>query len=231
MKRSLLLLVLLAACGDAGGPNTQILPASFQVLAGADQIATVAHELPQVVTVKVVDASAGPVPNYPINWTALDGGQAFATVVYSGTDGIARQRWTLGTGAGTQRLVARALNPETGAVLVDDTLFATASPDVAVRITLHNADLGNPGDSTGAAIVYRDQFDNMGARCLDGGSRQRVTGWWSSDSSIAIPTGRLVIETVTAVHYWVRAIASGSVTLGVRADCIPSTATLAATVR
>lgn len=241
--RYLPLLLILAACGgDSNGP--QIEPASFQLVSGADQVATVAKDLPELIEVRVLDAAAGSVPNYPTNWTAPDGGVLFAPVAYSGTDGIARQRFTVGTqawanagGPGTPdpaqgpmryRLVVRALHPETGDVLVDDTVFATAVPDVAVALQLLNADLGDAGDSSLMAVVYRDAHQNALAGCPDGGSWQRIT-WSSSDSSIAVPTGNY-FESV-GWYSWIRAIASGPVTIGAETACGGFTAEINAAVR
>lgn len=252
MKRLSILLVL-AACGDASGPTVQLLPASFQVISGADQIATVAKELPQAVEVRVLDNSAGPVPNYPINWTALDGGSVFAPVAYSGTDGIARQRWTLGTKAWTdiandpasgrkrQRLVARALHPETGAVLVDDSVIAVARPDVAVRVSLSSNAQAVVGDSALVPVTFLDQHSNGLAHCPSGGTWGNLT-WWSTDSTVAIPTGRLYwahwegsdraeeMRGDSLVYGWVRGIAGGTTTIGVTANCISYSATRSFTV-
>jgi len=241
-----MLLPILLACKDAGSPSAA-LPASFQVIWGADQVATVARELPQAVEVRVVDASAGPVPNYPINWQALDGGQAFTTVVYSGTDGIARQRWTLGSqawanagGPGTpdpaagrmrQRLVARALHPETGAVLVDDTVLATGRPDVAVRLALANAG-AFVGESTAVAVLFYDQYDNVLARCPNGGAWQDLN-WWSGDSTVALPTGQLiwsVFDGDSLPYGYVRGLTAGATTIGVTASCLATPASFTFTV-
>lgn len=230
-----LLGLLAAACGDAGGPSTQLVPAALQVVGGADQIAVVAKELPQVVAVKVFDANAGPIPNYPVSWTALDGGSVFTGYVLTGTDGIARQRWTLGpaawpggdpgNGRMRQRLVARLLDPETGAVLLDDTVTAVARPDVAVALTLHN-NFAWLGDSTGAGIMFRDRFNNMLAPCPATGTWEQLT-WWSADSSIAFPTGQLFWSGPSAdgdrvLYGYVRGVRLGSTTIGVTAACIPS---------
>lgn len=240
MRYHLPLLLVLAACGgDSSGP--QILPASIQLVGGTDQIATVAKELPQQIEVRVLDASAGPVRNYPVNWTALDGSQVFAAVVYSGTDGIARQRVTLGSQAWVngdpamgrlrQRTVARLLDPETGAVMVDDTVYSTARPDVATQLDLGNAG-GVVGDSTGVAVTYRDQFDNMLAPCPSGDRTDLV--WTSADSSIAEPTGQLFtgpdFDGDSPLYGYVRAKAEGTTTITVHANCIGATAEIQFTV-
>ncbi|MGH7607741.1 MAG: hypothetical protein ACREME_10400, partial [Gemmatimonadales bacterium] len=102
--RNLPLVALLAivACSDAGGPTAQLVPASFALVAGAAQTDTVGRELKDMIALRVLATDGETaVPNYPITWTPLDGGEVFAVVVYSGTDGVARQRWTLGTRAGT----------------------------------------------------------------------------------------------------------------------------------
>jgi len=187
MRRSLPLLVLLAACSDAGGPSARLTPTAFQVVAGAAQVDTVARELKDMIALRVLAADAGPVPNYPINWTALDGGSVFAPVAYSGTDGVARQKWTLGTVAGQQRLVARALDPETGAVLVDDTVTAEAMPDVAWGFWQHPAGgvTVAVGDSAWLWLERHDAHGNAGAPCADRGPGDLIA--WGSDSTLAFP--------------------------------------------
>lgn len=235
MRRvSLLILAGAVACGDSSGP--ELVPASFQIVAGDNQVATVGRELPQLVEVRVLAQSAQPLPNYPVNWTALDGGSVFATIVYSGTDGIARQRWSLGPGAWPggdpgngrlrQRLVARLLDPETGAILVDDTVTAVARPDVAVGVTLHN-NFSWLGDSVGVGVVYRDQFGNALAPCPGTGMWDNLT-WWSADSSIAMPTGQLLWGGATtdgdrALYGYVRGLRLGSTSIGLTAGCVPTT--------
>lgn len=121
------LLLLAVACGgDSSGPPA-LQPASFAVIEGAAQLDTVGRELKDMIAVRVIDTDgATAVPNIPITWTPLDGGQVFAAVVFSGSDGIARQRYTLGTQAGVQRVRLTALDGETGAILVDDTVTAEA---------------------------------------------------------------------------------------------------------
>ncbi|MGH8542629.1 MAG: hypothetical protein ACREX3_03075 [Gammaproteobacteria bacterium] len=163
-----LVMLLAAACGDSTSPPRPPppVPAQFALVAGADQTDTVTRELKDAIALRVI-ASDGvtPVPSYPINWAPVDGGSVFAPVVYSGSDGIARQRWTLGTAAGTQRLVARALNPETGAVLVDHTVNATATHDVPTRYYWENK-IGNwvpePGKTWDLTPYLRDIWDTWG---------------------------------------------------------------------
>jgi hypothetical protein len=120
----------------------------------------------------------------------------FAPVAYSGTDGVARQRWTLGTRSGTQRLVARALDPETGAVLVDDTVTATGMPDVAGAVIPHRpASNALPiGDSTWVWIEYRDAFGNQNPPCADGGAKDRpeLAQWITTDATEVVVRGGMV---------------------------------------
>jgi len=222
-----MLLPILLACKDAGGP---LVTPTMQVIAGAEQVATVARELPNVVEVQVTSKAGDPLPAYPINWSALDGGSVFAAYVMTGSDGMARQQWTLGAAAGMQRLVARLLDPETGAVLLDDTIWAQANPDLASHIDLRNGDLGYPGDSALVAVLVLDQFENRRAPCADGGAWQRWT-WWSGDSSVALPTGQAFIAADSQVYAWVRGVATGSTSIGATLSCIPATDSLAVGVR
>lgn len=227
-----LLLALLAACGDAGGPSVQLLPAHFAVVGGANQIDTVAQELKDMIAVQVIATDdITPVPNYPITWTALDGGSVFAIVVNSGTDGVARQRWTLGTRSGTQRLVARALDGETGAVLVDDTVSATGMPDVAAELWTTFGPNPHPlgsnhltvGDTGLVVFWYEDRWHNHSETCADGGSIDRLS-WTSSDSSIVRPLGATTVLPDGKHVALVLAIAPGNADITTRANlaCAPS---------
>lgn len=234
--RYLPLLLILAACGDSSGPPA-LQPASFAVVEGAAQVDTVGRELKDAIALRVVATDgATAVPNVPITWTPLDDGGVFAAVVLSGSDGIARNRYTLGTRAGTQRVRLTAIDGETGAVLVDDTVTATATPKVAVSFTLTNADLGNPGDSAGVAILYRDEYANVGAPCPGGTDWQEIT-WASDDSAVAVPTGRYFTTDPTpdtpmgGRYVWVYALKTGTASISGHAVCLGETATLAVSVR
>lgn len=193
------LLLLSVACGDSSGPQLQ--PAAFQFVAGIAQIDTVGRELKDLIAVRVVATDgATSLPNVPITWTALDGGQVFATVVYSGSDGIARQRYTLGTQAGTQRVRLTALDGETGAVLVDDTVTAEAVPGMAAGFAVLGPDtvriqIDSEADSIDVRIEYamRDQYGNRTTICSDGGSADRVT-WGTSDIFIGRALGTTSVE-------------------------------------
>ena len=64
------------------------------------------------------------------------GGSVFAGSALTNKDGIAQERWTLGTVAGdTQRVEARAVDPETGAGVVFAVFRAIATAGTASSVT------------------------------------------------------------------------------------------------
>lgn len=207
--RYLSLLLILAACGDSNSPQLQ--PAAFQLVDGAAQVDTVGRELKDMIAVRVIATDgATAVPNIPITWTPLDGGQVLATVVFSGSDGIARQRYTLGTTAGTQRVRLTALDGETGDVLVDDTVTAEAVPGSATTFVVtfgpfDNANELAVGDTGIIAYWYGDAFGNTGAGCADGGSPHRII-WDSKDSASVEPLGTLISLDSYAAWYGQRGL-------------------------
>jgi hypothetical protein len=84
-------------------------PASATVAAGDAQSIEVGMAVPESLAVRVVDRFGNGVSGVPVTWTTADGGAVAApSPAVTGTDGVARARWTLGTAAGTQRVIARA---------------------------------------------------------------------------------------------------------------------------
>jgi hypothetical protein len=130
MKHSLLLfIVLLAACGTDGTAPPAIIP-ELSIIAGNAQTDTIGKTLATQITAALTDkASGAPLAGRIVNWVVVEGGgQVFAAVVQTGADGMARQQWTLGMTPGSQKLVARWLNPDTGEPVTLDTAYATALP-------------------------------------------------------------------------------------------------------
>src|SRR5690349_7706128 len=103
MKRRLRTIRLLAvagfaACGgDAGGPVDHGSPVALVPVSGMDQSALVGQALPNPVVVRVVDASAHPVPGQIVNFVVTSGGgHVFAGAAITNASGLAQEIWTLG---------------------------------------------------------------------------------------------------------------------------------------
>lgn len=154
----------------AGGCNGEVVggghrPAEVLVVSGDLQTGTAGQELPQPLVVKVVDDAGRPVRDQLVNFRVIaGGGSVFAGSALTNKDGIAQERWTLGTVAGdTQRVEARAVDPETGEGLVFAVFRAIATPAAAAGISAVQPTLtGMPGTpvADSAAALVRDQYGN-----------------------------------------------------------------------
>ncbi len=137
--------VTLVACGGSGsGPSAspdQPGPASSMIIiAGDGQQGMAATELPIALTVKVVDAAGTAVAGQIVNFHVTQGGgRVFAGAANSDSNGTARERWTMGTTAGPQKIEARAVDAN-GSPVVYATFTATATPGPATTLRL---DAGN----------------------------------------------------------------------------------------
>jgi hypothetical protein len=129
---ALLAAFALAACDDPSGPRAGP-PASLAVVAGDDQQGPVGQDLPQPLVVKVTDARGRPVEGQLVNFrVASGGGTVYAGSSLTNKDGLAQERWTLGTvAADSQRVEARAVNATTGEALVFGVFRAVAEPRAA----------------------------------------------------------------------------------------------------
>jgi hypothetical protein len=168
--------ILLAACGkDSSSPRIQPL---LSIVAGDGQVDTVGKTLPVQVGAKLTDALSGaPLSGRMLDWVAVDGGSLFVPATQTGSDGIARNTFTLGPHAGTQRVVARYVDPETGAPVTLDTAQATALAAVAALLWA-NKDPGpyQPGIAHGISVRGAELF-SLYYGFLDGsGNRTAVCG-------------------------------------------------------
>lgn len=151
--------VLAAGCENPSGSRRPGPPAQMEIVAGDEQRDTVGQQLPQPLVVRVVDERGRPVPDQIINFrVTAGGGSVFAGSALTNRDGEARERWTLGTAAGdTQRVEARAVDPQTGAALVLGTFKAVGLADGPHHLQAVSAPLlaGRPGGQTTEAPVVR----------------------------------------------------------------------------
>lgn len=125
-----LLASLAFACKDSGtAPVKAGPPAVVRIVSGDAQPGKVGEELPQPLVVKVMDANDNPVSGQVINFrVTAGGGTVFGGASSTNSQGIAQERWTLGTVAGApQALEVRAVDNSTGAPLVFGTFTAIAN--------------------------------------------------------------------------------------------------------
>ncbi|HEV7586996.1 MAG TPA: Ig-like domain-containing protein [Longimicrobium sp.] len=153
----------LPACSDSTGSKAG--PAAHvDVVSGNAQSGPAGTELPQPVVVKVTDAQGRPVQGQVVSFVVTGGGgHVFAGSGATDGQGLAQERWTLGTAAGPQTLEARTVvggQPLSAAVF---TATAVAgAPATAVALGGDTSVAGVPGSvvEDSFAVVVRDQHGN-----------------------------------------------------------------------
>jgi len=148
-------LALLGACNgdDITSPsNPNSASPADKVLASA----TVGAELPAPVRLAVTQSNGAPAPQVRVRWLASEGGTVSSAQSLTDAAGVATVRWTLGTVAGPQKLVAQVdgLDPVAFGV--------TAKPDRATSIVLSSDSLvlSLLGDTTRFDPRVIDRFGN-----------------------------------------------------------------------
>ena len=157
---------LLLSCASSTEPKTPGRPASLEIVSGHDQEGVVGQELPAPLVVRVEDDNGQPVPNQFVNWVvASGGGHVFAGGGPTKQDGIAQERWTLGTSTSeAQVLEVRAVDPTTGERLVFARFMARPTAGAPVTMTKASEDAaqtpaGQPVVPA-PAIHVADQYGN-----------------------------------------------------------------------
>src|SRR5688572_15771753 len=136
-------LALVLSCGDPSGPG-ELKPgplADVVIIDGDEQQAVVGTELPEPLRVRAVDAENRPIAGQIVNFRVVSGGgSVFAGAGLTNEDGVAQERWTLGTTTSEeQRLEVRAVDSDTGAPIVFGVFRATALPAGAQKLVLVTA--------------------------------------------------------------------------------------------
>ena len=86
----------------ANRPPLRWSAGSTQFVSGDAQSGTVREELASPLVVKVVDENGRPLQGQAVNFrVTAGGGSVFASASVTNADGIAQERWTLGTVAHT----------------------------------------------------------------------------------------------------------------------------------
>jgi len=170
--RILIVGVLLTSCGkDSPTASNKIgPPAQLTIVGGDGQTTTAGTELPNPLVVRVVDADGHAIAGQAVNFrVTAGGGSVFAGTSVTNADGIAQERWTLGTVARVDQTVeARAVDNSTGQALVFATFHATAAPDAPsalsiVRQPAASAKSGQPL-STQPSVQLVDKYGNAVTR-------------------------------------------------------------------
>ena len=150
------------------GPATRV-----EIVTGDGQTGEANAELPVRTAITVVDALGLGVPGYRVWFIPQDGGQPNAgEVLNTSKFGVASMpsRWQLGPAAGTQHLIARVLDGQTGVVNAQlqnnpATFTATAGPPAPRSVARHPTSLPEPQSGyTGKAVAMRPAV-----RVLDAG--------------------------------------------------------------
>lgn len=219
-----LLGICVLSCGDGGtGPKPVGQPAAVQVVSGDAQQGVVGQELPQPLVVKVVDAGGRPVGGHVVNFRVTSGGgSVFGGASSTNAQGIAQERWTIGTAAGApQRLEVRAVDSNTGQAIVFGTFNATAlpgSPDSAIVV-------GGDGQSGEAGAALPTPLE---IRVADkyGNAVPAATVSWSVTLGGGTVSAATTVTDVTGVARvsWTLGTAVGSNALSATVGSLPALA-------
>lgn len=153
------------ACGGDGAEPSLRIPAVLQVVSGNNQSAVAGTELANPLVVRVEDAGGQPVAGQAVNFrVTAGGGSVFAGTATSDANGLAADRWTLGTSVSAQQQVeARAVRSD-GTPVVFGTFSATVLPGPGAQLM---SALGN-GQSVGildtepesVSVLVADSYGN-----------------------------------------------------------------------
>lgn len=216
-----LVLAVVAGCGGGDTPTAAsrdstptpaVVRPQLSIIAGDQQQGRVGQVLPVQLEAALTDrTSRAPLPGRLVSWAVIQGGgEVFVPTTQTGSDGIARQRWTMGRTAGAQVLVARYIDPETGEAVTLDTARATALPDAPASLffpgrrlvlegieardtSLRRSDLPTDG-SLLIEFEARDRFGNL-TPCAD-----RPGTWrWGIAVGLTVPNPPLITVRDTVV--------------------------------
>src|SRR5687767_10480230 len=154
------------ACDDSSSPERSVV-AALDVVDGDEQSGIVARELADPLVVRALDEDGRPVVDAVVNFRVISGGgSVFAGAAETNADGVAQERWTLGTStAEPQTVEVRAVNNETGAPIVYATFTATPLPDAPAAVVQvdGNGQTGPAGTRLPDSLEVRvvDDFGNV----------------------------------------------------------------------
>jgi acetyl esterase/lipase/protocatechuate 3,4-dioxygenase beta subunit len=136
-------------------PATNMVP-----VAGDDQEADVGSDVPSAPMVEVHDDGGHPVAGIAVNFAASGDGSVSPATVITGDDGrAAPDRWTLGTTAGPDTLLAAS--PAISGATLTFVAHALAGPASASASSISvSPDHPVVGQTTNIRVVVRDKFGN-----------------------------------------------------------------------
>lgn len=216
---ALALFVLAAAvsCSDAAAPRVHAI-ANMEIVAGQDQRATVGTEVPDVLTVSVLDDEGHPIAGQIVNFKVTSGGgSVFAGAAATNASGVAKERWTLGTvAADSQRVEARAVDPTTGEAKTYAVFRAVAvadAPAALVRLTgdSQSVVVNTPAPNPLTAVV-EDKYGNPVAGQTVAWTVVSGGGSVSPASAVSDSAGR--VSTTFTIGGSTAAVQSAQATLG-----------------
>lgn len=164
------LLAALAACGSPSTsqpPPEPVEPAAASIVSGDLQTVVAGGELPQALRVRVTDGRGRPMTFQVVAFSVVTGGGSMlAGFAKTNLDGVAEDRWRLGTTAGdTQRVEARVIANSGSPTTVVTGFRAVALPDVPHRIDIHGGyaqtDTAGQQLPDSLAVLVRDRHGNV----------------------------------------------------------------------
>jgi len=157
--------ILVVACTTPGDVDPG--PISMSVVSGDGQRGRPGEQLPDPLVARVENSRGRPVVGQIVNFRVVSGGgSVFAGAAISNRDGLVQELWTLGF-ADSQRVEARAVDPETGAALTFAVFTATLidsvppSGDSIPPITSNvnaSPNPAHPADSVAITALVSDSF-------------------------------------------------------------------------
>lgn len=136
----LALLTTLAACDKATGISADRIPANMEIVSGNNQSAPPGGELAQPLVVRVTDAQGQPVQGQAVVFRVTSGGgTVFAGVSVTNAQGLAKERWTLGTSTSTpQRVEARGVDNNSGQARIFAVFSATVTSGTPASVIVES---------------------------------------------------------------------------------------------
>lgn len=161
---------ILRAAADDASPATftaaasAATPVRIEVVAGNAQTGVAGAQIGDPLLVKVTDLAGTPLVGQLVSFrVAAGGGSAVAGSAVTDEDGLAQDRWVLGTAAGAQRMEARIVEP-VGASIMPAAFdaVAVAGPAASVEVIAGSGQAAEPGTALVVPLRARvtDRYGN-----------------------------------------------------------------------
>jgi Bacterial Ig domain/Bacterial Ig-like domain (group 1) len=186
---ALALAALTASCGgDVTLPNPGEA-AELRIVDGNDQVGPVGAALAAPVRVRVLDTQDEPVGNHAVNFgIASGGGSVEPATATTDANGLATATWTLGPGAGAQKLRAHTTQGGSGSLLEVEFSATGVAGSGSVLVGVRGDDQTGPVNSAlGDSLVVR-ATDALGNPVANVNVTWSVTGG-GSISPVTVVTG------------------------------------------